>query len=176
MIQSFSRRILIYSKDVNDLTVLFSSRSAYNGDSFYMEEEVIPFIPAGEEEFKEGKCELKPLLKRFPEEFELYGSEEGILLGYDCRSREEVFHSGPLTIASYDERTRSFYEKAYGDKENIRIIDPCDLKKMPEALLFIGEGAFSQRVFSVYMKEDLKKEEGLYFVKGRRKKLRCGHA
>ena len=173
VIDAFHNRILIKNSNPSALSTLFSAKSAYTGDSFFCRQEVCSFVPVLCEDFREEETGLPPLLKRYPCRFDFKLQEGRCLLGYDQKSREEVFSKGGMTIASYDDELLERYRKAYGEVEGMRFERGDELRKMPEELLWIGAGVFSQRAFTAGYRQDLKENEGLYFKAGRRRILRC---
>lgn len=173
VINAFHNRILIENSDPADISCLFSKKNAYKGNSFFLRQEVCSFVPVLCEDFKEEKTILTPLLKHYPECFDFVMRDEKCLLGYDQKNREEVYSSGELTIASYDDDLLNLYRNAYSCAKDVHFARGEELRKMPEEFLWIGSGVFQQRIFVPSLRRDLKNNEGVYFLSGKRKLLRC---
>lgn len=173
VINAFSNRILIKNDDPSAVSCLFSMKSACSGDSFFCRREVCSFVPILNEDYVQEKTMLMPLLRRYPDRFGFALREGKCLLGYDRKNREEIYSDGEVTIASYDNELLDNYRNAYSCVEGIHFKGGEELKKMPEKLFWIGPGVFSQRVFTVGYRQDLKENEGIYFCEGKRKLLRC---
>ena len=175
-LNGFENKVLIYGKDPNDLSYLFSEKSSYKGDSFYRKEELLPFVPISLENYVSEKTVLKPLLKRIPEKIAFESSEKGILLGYDLVTRKPFYWKEKVTITSFDERLLDLYRKAYGNFEQVNIFKPEDLKKKTEPMLWLSGGLFLQHLFMASFKEDLDPEDALFIHEGKMIRLRCPNA
>lgn len=175
LIAAFRRKILIGVNDKNDISYLFGSRSSYEGNSFYYEEEAVCFVPIRIEEFVSGERKISPLVTKIPEELKAVKNENGCLLGFDAAQRKELFIDHRILITSFDEDALDLYRKAYGEDMEIVSYDP----KLPpaEEFLWIGPGIFSQRLFFTDLREDPKEDEAIYFHLGRKTLLkRITHA
>ena len=145
-------------------------KSAYKGDSFFMKQEPMSFVPILiEEEIKEEVRTL-PFLKRLPEIVVPEREGDTYLIGYDVRSREKIFLSGKLYVSCEEDGLSRIYQTAY---EEVEVIDKESFRKMKEPFLWIGPGIRYQRSFSVDLKTDLKENEGLLFNEGKRIRVRC---
>ena len=173
ILNCFRKRILIGSRDMNEISFFFGSKTRYKGKAFYEEGEVISFVPVRTEAFQYAERRKEAILPKIPEEIRAERKEDSILIGYDQKSREKVFAKDPL-IVSYDEDLLKKYRDAYG--ETVRTADPEGVSGMPEELLWLGPGIFFQHLFVTRLREDLKEEEGIYLHKGKRIMVRCINA
>ena len=173
VVSAFHNRILIENSDPSAFSCLFPMKIAYKADSYFYKQEVSSFVPVLCEDFTEEKTILLPLLKRYPDRFDFVLQEGKCLLGYDQKSREEVFSKCGMTIASYDDELLEEYCNAYSGIEGMCFAKGDELRKMPDAFLWIGPGVFNQRIFVTGLRQDLKENEGIYFEAGKRRLLRC---
>ena len=170
LLDHFKNRILIMCRDNNEANAFFGMKSAYKGNSFFMKEEPVCFVPVRIEEpmKEERRCEV--FLKKLPKIILSQREDASYLIGYDTESREKIFVSGKLYVSSNDERLFDIYRNAY---EEVEAIVPDSYQKMKEPFLWIGPGIHYQRLFMSDRKVDLKENEGLYFCNGKRILLRC---
>ena len=170
LLDHFKNRSLIACRDSNDIPAFFGMKSAYKGDSFFMKQEPMSFVPILiEEEIKEEVRTL-PFLKRLPEIAVPERKGDSYLIGYDVRSREKIFLSGKLYVSCEEDGLSRIYQTAY---EEVEVIDKESFRKMKEPFLWIGPGIRYQRSFSVDLKTDLKENEGLLFNEGKKICVRC---
>ena len=171
LINSFRKRIMINSLDKSDLTFFFGTSSRYKGNSFYYDEELIPFVPIQTEEFIVQKQETDSIIPHIPEDFKPEINETGFLLGYDLERRVAVYGREDLLITSFDEKLLEVYRKAYREVK-IEIYDNALLKSDRNDILFLGPGLFQQRLFISGVKNDLRSNEALYVHAGENRILR----
>ncbi len=167
LINSFNNRLLIDSSDANDLINLFGSRSRHKGTSFFLAEEPICFVPIREEELKEGEPLFEEMIRHIPETIRAKSDEDGYLLGYDKKFKQEVTYKGKLLVTSYDSDRIEIYRKAYGDAFTIMAYDHALGSGEYGAVLWLGPGIYRQRLFIPSCKDDLDEDEAL-LVKGSR--------
>lgn len=169
LIGCFKNKVLIDTSDPSEISYLFAARSLYKGKNFFCKEEVLPFIAVKSEVINKSENACPSLIKRIPVHLKAAVKEDSILLGMELNTRKEVFASKDLIIASYKKEDAKIYEEAYG----LKICDPKELKALPEAFLWVGSGVFMQRLFYADLKEDLKDNEGIFILQGRKMLLRC---
>lgn len=175
LLNSFGKRILIGSVTAEERNIFFSAVSRYKGDSFFLKEEPIPFVPVKTERFQKGKQVLSSFLDHIPEEISPCRTEKGCLLGYAEEERTALYRRGKLLVCSFDETLLKPYRE-YSDCFEVRLYDRDLLKKTHEAILWIGPGIFLQRLFIVTEKNDLSSGQGIFLYQGDQIRLRCLHA
>ncbi|MCR4633875.1 MAG: hypothetical protein K5648_07110 [Erysipelotrichaceae bacterium] len=170
LMATFKNRISIDISEAGDLSYLYGMKSRYKGKSFALKDELICFIPILEEEMKQGPVICAPLLKEIPSYIRTKIKDGTYLIGIDVQSREEVYHSGRLVIASFDEQRKTVYREAY---QAVEVLEASRYGDLPSSFLWIGAGIFYQRYFSPERKEDINENEAIYFCNGKRRLLRC---
>lgn len=172
MISAFKRKILIGFTDKNDISYLFGSRSVYQGNSFYCDEEVICFVPVLIENFIPSLRKTEQIVIPIPDTIQAKEENGRSLLGFDMENREYVYTQNKILVTSFDEEALDIYRKAYGDALNIMTYDPKISSINSDEFLWIGSGIFSQRLFISSYRDDLSEEEAVYYHHGRKRLLK----
>ncbi|MBQ2509980.1 MAG: hypothetical protein II529_04055, partial [Erysipelotrichaceae bacterium] len=97
----FSGRILIDSRGSEDLNSFFSCGSRYKGNSYFLKEEPVTFVPVKTEEYQKGRRMIGHFIDRIPEKIFPKRDESGSLLGYLERERSPLFCKDRVLICSY---------------------------------------------------------------------------
>lgn len=171
LINSFSEKLLIKSLDNNDIGNIYSCRSRYIGDSYIYDEEPITMVPCLVEDFKESKQVLSSIIKVIPDKINPTINDKGCLLGYDLTNKEAIYYNESLLISSYSKELIVPYQK-YGSRFTYKEYQKNNLNNDYNNILWLGSGVFEQRLFYINTKNDLNDDEGILFVKGKKRKIR----
>ena len=165
LINSFRNRIMINCSEKSDIAYFFGSSSRYKGNSFYYDEELKPFIPIKTEDFIREERKTENIISRIPEDFSPCINEEGILLGYDLRTRKPMYGDSEILITSFDEKLLDIYRNAYKDL-HIELYDNALVNRYKKDILFLGPGLFLQRLFISGSRNDLRSDEAMFVHAG----------
>lgn len=159
ILNGFKHKLVININDNNDLVNFFGFRSNYKGNSFVYIDELVCFVPIEIETYEEKDITTK-IIKRIPEVIYPKEINKKYLLGYDSKTKEELYFQGNLLITSFDEEKLDIYRK-YKDVFDVIPYNNNLYKKEYKNILWIGEGVFEQRLFISNLKADIKEDEGL---------------
>jgi len=136
---AFKNKYLIESKDKNEIMDLFMKRTQYKGDSFFMKENVIPFVPCVIEELKQNNN--PSIIKRIPRVIYREVTNNKFLIGYDL-NHEKVYidRNKEILVTGYNEKLfRNYIElNPVLYRDDLRI-------SMNTNVLWLGEGIERQR-------------------------------
>ena len=165
-INSFKNKFAINIQDKQDLLNIFSSHSEYGGKSFFYDEKLISFVPCVIEKQKEEKTILDSYLDKIPDKIIFDKKDNKILIGYDIVNRKAIYikDEEPILISSYDAYIIEKYQEIYKDCLNIKVklYDKSLNKEEYKQYLWFGDGLYTQRLFYVESKEELKDTYAYY--------------
>ncbi len=167
-INSFKNKFVINMQDKQDLLNIFSGHSEYAGKSFYYDEKLISFVPCVIEDLKDEESIFDSYLDKIPDKVTFTKKDNKVLIGYDVINRRPIYIKGEesILISSYDVYTIEKYKEIYKDYLNIRVelYDKSLNKEEYSQYLWFGDGLYTQRLFYVESKEELK-EGYAYYLK-----------
>ncbi|MDO4940139.1 MAG: FtsK/SpoIIIE domain-containing protein [Erysipelotrichaceae bacterium] len=172
IINSFKKRLLINVHEQNDLSNFFGMRSKYEGLSYFYDEEPKSFVANLEENIYKKTIETKPIIPKIPVHIQPLISVDGCLLGYNTKTRRELYYKGDLLITSFDERLLERYRKAYPNCFEIVKYNHKLCMNEYANILWLSSNINAQRLFIINLKFDLKTNEGIYIGNGEKIQLR----
>ena len=167
----FKKKILINSEDRNDVGVFFARKSRYQGNSFYMEEEPVTFIPFQSERFMYQEKQVNSLISRIPEKIAHETRKGEYLAGYELSTRRKIYMDTDVLIVSYQQDLLNVYHEAYPEVKTCRY--DYSRFSVSSPLLWLGPGLFNQRLFLPELKYDLQYNEGILIDCRKTYHLRC---
>lgn len=170
-ISSFKQRLFIMPQQKQDILAFFGSTAELKGSSFFMKDKPVPFVPFRKTET--GTDNSDPYLLAMPALICRKQTDERKLIGLDIVSREEVYldKTEHLTIRSYDEKQLNRLYEDY-DNTDLDVYDSRFSSREDGAILWIGEGISSQRMFYCDRKEELDDGTALLYHRGRSRVIR----
>ncbi len=170
-INSFKYKFVIDMQDRQDLLNIFSSHSEHVGKSFFYDDKLIGFVPCIIEELKSEKSFLISYLDKIPDKIAYLKNDNKVLIGYDTLKRKPIYLKDDenVLLCSYDLDIVEKYKEIFKDCLNIRaeLYDKSLSKEEYNHYLWFGDGLYSQRLFYVESKEELK-DGYAYYLRGNR--------
>jgi len=168
LINAFENRISI---ELNDTSILFTTKSRYVASSYFESDEVIGFVPNKTEEFIVEK-QSNHFLKRIPDCIKADILNNYYLLGYDIKKRDPIYWNSDLLITSFDQKIIDLYKNYYGDVFTYKLYDRSILDSDAKNILWLGYGVNKQRLFINDSNEELNENEGLLICSNKISKVR----
>lgn len=169
LISSFDHQIIIASNNISNQIDLFNRKSKYDGDSFYLKDELKPFIPCLIENLVD--CEKKIIVEMFDESLSFEIKENKFLIGYDLDKRKKLYIDTSILVVSNDTGLIQRYKKHYSSI-NIKKYDYSLCNEDIDRFIWLGQGLFNQSLIMTGFKSDLKNNEGLFVQNGKITRLK----